>query len=163
MYREILTKAIIAKGQRKIKEKREVNINKQISKILGCWIINHKSKTNVIKQNIIIEGTYDAYFWYGYEFDSKCDLHYEQFSYSYEIPYTFTQDSVLLDEKMEIKEYVSKVPTCVSMDFLDDKISIDVDFQFDIDIIGETKLKIKVDDIVIDQMIDTNYVKEKKE
>ena len=80
MYREILTKAIIAKGQRKIKEKREVNINKQISKILGCWIINHKSKTNVIKQNIIIEGTYDAYFWYGYEFDSKCDLHYEQFS-----------------------------------------------------------------------------------
>ena len=36
----------------------------------------------------------------------------------------------------------------------------DIIREYEIDIIGETKLRIKVDDVAIDQMIDTNYMKD---
>ncbi len=48
------------------------------------------------------------------------------------------------------------------MKFDNTTMTIQVEFKFLIDIIGETKLKIKVDDVIIDQMINTDYVKENK-
>ena len=48
------------------------------------------------------------------------------------------------------------------MGFIDNKLIIDVERTYDVDIIGETKIKIKVDDVIIDQMINTNYVNEHK-
>ena len=60
-----------------------------------------------------------------------------------------------------IKEKISKLPTCISMVFNDTTMTIQVQIKYEIDIIGETKLKIKVDDVVIDQMINTNYMNEK--
>ena len=48
MYREILTKAIIAKGEKKINNKNSITIDQLISKVLGCWVINHSY--NIIKE-----------------------------------------------------------------------------------------------------------------
>ena len=44
MYREILTKAIIAKGKKNIKESLKCDVNNNVSKVLGCWIINHNNE-----------------------------------------------------------------------------------------------------------------------
>lgn len=159
MYREILTKAIIAKGEKLIHESRTIDTNEAVSKVLGCWIINHSYVVKKDGQKVFIEGTYDAYFWYGYNNDTNCGLHNEKFNFEYEIPYTFTQEKIELTDSNEIKATTNKNPTCVAMNFDNSKINIEVDFKYSIDIIGETKLKIKVDDVVIDQMINTDYVK----
>ncbi len=161
MYREILTKAIIAKGKKDVFETKTVNVNHDVSKVLGCWIINHNYKLSRENQDIYIEGTYDAFFWYGYDNDTNCEMYKMQFPFKYEIPYTFTQEKTILNDKNEIHAQVVKNPTCVAMNYENQNITIDIEYKYLIDIIGETKLKIKVDDVTIDQMIDTDYMKNK--
>ena len=158
MYREILTKAIVAKGEKKIINKHELTIENDISRILGCWIINHKYQIITNNQKIIINGTYDAYFWYGYNEDSSCGLSNNTYSYSCEIPYTFSVETLNINNECQIKEHISKPPTCIAMTYNKQTMNIEVEIMVNIDIIGETKLKIKVDDVIIDQVINTNYM-----
>lgn len=40
-YREIVTKAVIAKGKKLFTSNGEVKVNNTPSTILGCWVINH--------------------------------------------------------------------------------------------------------------------------
>lgn len=40
-YREIVTKAVIAKGKKLFTTENKVAVNNQPSTILGCWVINH--------------------------------------------------------------------------------------------------------------------------
>lgn len=49
------------------------------------------------------------------------------------------------------------------MKYENQTIFIDIEREYLVDIIGETKLKIKVDDVIIDEIINTDYVKSKKE
>lgn len=163
MYREILTKAIIAKGQKTIIEEKTINTNQKISKVLGCWIINHKFDLIRKNQQIYVKGTYDVYFWFGYDNDSKCGLVNETYSFEDEIPYSYTLEKILLSDNSLIKSLENITPKCGKMEYDDSSIIIEVHRTYNIDIIGETKIKIKVDDILIDQQIDTQYVKSKKE
>ena len=163
MYREILTKAIIAKGEKKIKNKNSITIDHLISKVLGCWVINHSYNIIKEKQKVFVEGKYEAYFWYGYNDDTACGLCNKTFSYKEEIPFTFTQEKITFDDNIEIKEYIDKLPTCISMTYNEKTMDIEVEINYSIDIIGETKLKIKVDDVIIDQMINTNYMNDKQQ
>ncbi|MBQ8206169.1 MAG: outer spore coat protein CotE [Bacilli bacterium] len=162
MYREILTKAIVAKGKKEITNKNTITINNQISKVLGCWVINHKYSLQKDNQKIYVKGSYEAFFWYGYDDDTNCGLERKTFEYIDEIPYTFTQEEIIIDDSIIIKEKLNKVPTCTSMIYDQKTMTIEVQLIYEIDIIGETKLKIKVDDVVIDQMINTNYMNEKQ-
>lgn len=162
MYREILTKAIIAKGEKEIKEIKTIDTKNNVSKVLGCWIINHIHNIKRSNQKIFIVGCYDAYFWYGYNDNSACGLFYQKFDFEDEIPYMFSQESSELNEQNEIKDYVLKQPACTSMKFDNTNITIEIERKYSIDIIGETKLRIKVDDVIIDEMINTDYVKNKK-
>ena len=41
-YREILAKAVVGRGNKKYTTKHVISVDKQISKTLGCWIINHQ-------------------------------------------------------------------------------------------------------------------------
>ena len=161
MYREILTKAIIAKGEKEITNQNDITIANKISKVLGCWIINHNYNLYIENQKIFVKGSYEAFFWYGYDLDTNCGLERKVYEYNSEIPNTFTQEKIKIDETIIIKEKISKLPTCISMVFDDTTMTIQVQIKYEIDIIGETKLKIKVDDVVIDQMINTNYMNEK--
>ena len=159
MYREILTKAIIAKGEKEIKDDHIVHIDDDISKMLGCWIINHKSDVKLEKGKIIIYGTYQAHIWYGYQQDTLSTLKIIDYDFIDEIPYNFTLESYELNEKNEIKSYVETSPTCIDMSFLNNKINLTIIRKYKVDIVGETKLKIKVDDVIIDSLVNTDYVK----
>lgn len=161
MYREILTKAIIAKGEKEFLDIHEEKTNKNLSKALGCWVINHCYKAIKNNNQIIIEGSYDVYLWFGYEKDSKCDLVKYTQQFSDEIPYTLT-DSVQLDDNIEIKSFVLKQPVCVAMSFKEDTIFTKIERKYSVDLVGETKLTIKVSEVNIDKMINTNYIQEIK-
>ena len=163
MYREILTKAIIAKANETIKESVSCNTNKNISKILGCWIINHNYNINLCNQKIYVEGSYDVYFWYGYDDNTKCSLLTKTYEFNDEIPFNYTLEKSNLSEKNELLDYEITPPSCFKMTFENDELIIKVERKYAIDIIGETKIKIKVDDVIIDQMINTDYVNERKQ
>jgi len=40
-YKEIVTKAVIGKGKKTIREDREVSFGDRLDNVLGCWVINH--------------------------------------------------------------------------------------------------------------------------
>ena len=161
MYREILTKAIIAKGEKTIKQQYTIELEHEVSKVLGCYIINHSYKISHSKSTIMIQGDFDAFFWYGFDSNTNCGLQKKNYSYSSEIPYSFTIESYPLDEKSEIHDKIITQPSCTSMKFVGKSIIIDVETTISLDIVGETKLKIKVDDVIVDQVINTDYVKDK--
>ena len=161
MYREILTKAIIAKGETTINESETVLTNDEISKVLGCWIINHKYDVTSINNKVIVKGQFDAFLWYGKDNNTNSELIKKTFDYQSEIPYSFTLESYPLDDKCEIKCIIKNDPSCVSMTYKNNQIDIEYKIHIAIDIIGETKIKIKVDDIIIEDTINTDYMKDK--
>ena len=40
-YKEIVTKAVIGKGKKSIKDKLEMTPSNTPNTVLGCWVINH--------------------------------------------------------------------------------------------------------------------------
>ena len=40
-YKEIVTKAVIGKGKKLFTNEYVVDVEKDVSTILGCWVINH--------------------------------------------------------------------------------------------------------------------------
>lgn len=162
MFREILTKAIIAKGEKKIEDEREIAVEESISRTLGCWVINHHYRIFHSNQKLYIEGDYEVYIWYGYDEDTHCTLVNRTYPFKEEIPFTFTDEKTLLNDQSELKCYVLKQPTCTALTFTDQTLKFKVERKYAADIIGETKLTIRVNDVSIDKMIDTEYIKEKK-
>ena len=70
-YKEIVTKAVIAKGKKLFTSNHSINTINTPSTILGVWVINHNF--NGIKNNdeIRINGSYDVNIWYSYDNDIK--------------------------------------------------------------------------------------------
>lgn len=161
MYREILTKAIVAKGEKTIKNKETILTEDNVSKVLGCWIINHKYEITTSNDIVYISGEFDAFLWYGKNNNTDSNLIKKTFTYKDEIPYSFTIESYPLDEKCEIKSKIETEPSCISMSFDNNTINIEYISKVCIDIVGETNIKIKVDDIIVEEKINTNYMKDK--
>ena len=129
--------------------------------MLGCWIINHEYKITHDDNIISICGSFDAFLWYGCDNNTNCKLAKQRYSYNETIPYSFTIESYPLNDKSEIHDNIITQPSCTSMKFANKTIYIDIESKVSVDIVGETKLKIKVDDVIVDQIINTNYVKDK--
>lgn len=161
MFREILTKAIIAKGHKKFYEIKQIDTNENISKVLGCWIINHNFDIKRDNQNVLVNGSYEVYYWFGYDNNTKSKLINETYYFEDTIPYSYTLEKILLDDNSQIKSLENLSPLCSKMEFDKSIITINIEREYQLDIIGETKIKIKVDEILIDQEINTDYLKDK--
>ena len=168
-YREILTKAIIAKGYKAFSDERSIQVEEEISRSLGCWVINHKSDILREGNQVFVTGSYQVFLWYGFDHDTNCKLINQTFDFKDEVPYVFSDDAEDLNEKHEIKKYVSKQPTCVYLNHEGNTIHFKVERAYSIDLIGETKLTIKVNENTkkeetdLDSQINTDYILEKKQ
>ena len=197
-YREILTKAIIAKGYKAFSDERSIQVEEEISRSLGCWVINHKSDILREGNQVFVTGSYQVFLWYGFDHDTNCKLINQTFDFKDEVPGASAKDcgnyldmnlpmanwlanrylentlysiddAEDLNEKHEIKKYVSKQPTCVYLNHEGKTIHFKVERAYSIDLIGETKLTIKVNENTkkeetdLDSQINTDYILEKKQ
>lgn len=169
-YQEIVTKAVIGKGKKQTSDTYEIEVINNPSKVLGCWIINNQYNCYVLDEKVYVEGHYDAHIWFGCNEDSDTSLIKETKYYKEEIPFKMRQGETLTN-KVELKGYCVKYPTCSSLSIVDNKINFTVDKDFVIDAIGEAVIKVQVsqvivDDWAIDEEIDKNvnvdYIKENK-
>ena len=68
MYREIAGKTLTGKGKINQVVEKEIFISNDISKTLGCWIINHQYIPYIISESEVkIEGSFDVHIWYAYD------------------------------------------------------------------------------------------------
>ena len=141
-YREIVTKAVIAKGKKLFTSNHEVISTNKPSTILGVWVINHNF--NGIKNNdeIRINGSYDVNVWYSYDNDTKTEVLKETNQYSEIVRMREREEAD--DEQIIVRSL--KQPNCIKVDIDGDKIKYTIEKELGIELVGDVKVKVQADD-----------------
>lgn len=175
IYKEIVSKTVIGKGKKNFRNTYVVEAESTPTTILGCWVINHKFDGKKLENNILVTGSFDVNIWYSHENDSKTGV------FTKTIDYT---ETVSVKQKMETDSDNTNViiralknPTCSKVEITSgDKISFIIDKELGIELVGDAKIKILVeedeepwdllndDDEIekaIDENVNTDFLEEK--
>lgn len=154
-YREIVTKAVLGKGKKVFTHNHFVNTLENPTNVLGCWVINHNFKGNKEGSIITITGSYDINIWYSYANDTKTDVVKETFNYKENVNIREKEGVDYSDASVIVRAL--KDPSCTNVKIDGNKINYQVDSELGIELIGDTKVKILVDENMDDweEIVDT--------
>lgn len=164
-YKEIVTKAVIGKGKKYFKNNYTMTVETTPSTVLGCWVINHKFKGYKSKDKIGVDGSFDVNIWYSYENDSKTTVVNKKISYN-DLFNLKMKDNPDMSSDTDIIVRTLKQPSCLSVNILDDgSISFDIEKELGIEIVGEKKIKIAIEEDeepweVIEEDVDDEILKQ---
>lgn len=146
-YREIITKAVCGKGKKFSQSAHTVTPTHKPSNILGCWVINHKYKTHYQKDAVIVEGTYDINTWYSFNNNTRTEVVSETVGYRDKVPLTL-RDRKIVSDKMDVACRPLQEPNCLEAKIAPSgsKILAQVEREFLVEVVGETKVKVRVED-----------------
>ncbi len=146
-YREIITKAICGKGRKFTQENHTVNPSHRPSSILGCWVINHLYRARKKSADTVeINGSFEINIWYSYNDNTKTEVVTERVTYCDVVPLA-VKDENCLDDDFDVIAKVLQQPNCLEckIDKKGSKITVEIEREFVVQVIGETKLRVKVD------------------
>ena len=144
-YKEIVTKAVIGKGKKYFKNNYSIESTDNPTTVLGCWVINHKFKGYKSGDKIGVDGSFDVNIWYSYENDSKTTVVNKKFDYN-DLFNVKTRNDVDLTGDTDIIVRSLKQPTCSKVNILDGVINFDIEKELGVEIVGETKMKIAIEE-----------------
>lgn len=144
-FKEIVTKAVIGKGKKSFKNSYTITPETIPSTVLGCWVINHKFKGYKTKDGVGVDGSYDVNIWYSYENDSKTTVVNKKIDYNDTFNVKTKEDSDIISDT-DIIVKTLKQPSCVHVDIKDGNITFDIEKELGVEIVGETKVKIAIED-----------------
>ena len=161
--REIITKAVIGKGHLNNKETYNIELDKSIDHVLGCWIVGHVYQSNIKNEKVFIQGKYDINLWYALEDEPQSKVHVHSIEYMEQLPITTKED-------VDFKNHVDLIcscpmqPICLEAKTTDaTHVEITVEKTLHVDIVGETKISIEVTNKKeiwdeIDESINTSFL-----
>lgn len=168
--REIVTKAVVAKG------KKSINLNQIIStdvspySILGCWVINHEFVGTMHDDVVELKGSFEVNIWYSSKGNSKTDVLRSNVNYSKDIRLVQLVKEYMDGGSFDVVAKILKHPTVTNAKILNDSIEIDITFECLVEVIGETKMQVTVfkepDNVDIEDLdidIDENFLDKAKE
>lgn len=144
VYKEIVTKAIIGKGKKYYKNNYVIETEFEPTTVLGCWVINHKFKGSEVGGKIVIDGSFDVNIWYSYENDTKTTVITKTLSYSETV--SVRQRETTDSSTKDIIVRSLKQPNCVNAREKNKSISIDIEKELGIEIVGDTKVKVAIEE-----------------
>lgn len=144
-YKEIVTKAIIGKGKKNFLNNYSITASDIPTTVLGCWVINHKFKGYKSGDKIGVDGSYDVNIWYSYDNDSKTTVISEKIEYNDLFNVKVKENSDLSGDT-DIIVRTLKQPTCSKVNIENNVINFDIEKELGVEIVGETKMKISVED-----------------
>ena len=143
-FKEIVTKAIIGKGKKYYKNTYTIETENIPTTVLGCWVINHKFKGSEVSGKIVIDGSFDVNIWYSYSKDTKTTVITKKITYS---------ETVVVGQKEDtdasVKDIIVeclKQPNCINAVAKDKTITIEIEKELGIEVVGDTKIKVAVSD-----------------
>lgn len=139
-YREIVTKAVIAKGKKLFTTENVVAAPNIPSTILGCWVINHNFNGVKSGNEIKITGSYDVNIWYSYDNDTKTEVLKETNNYT-EVVHMRDRDEESIGEEIIVRSL--KQPSCVKADIDNGKIKYTIEKELGIELVGDIKVKVE--------------------
>ena len=166
-YKEIVTKAVIGKGKKVYTDKYTITPEINPTTVLGCWVINHNFKGYPNSGKIVIDGSFDVNIWYSFDGDTKTNVINKKINYSVSESVRTRSDSSITDDTEVIVRSL-KQPTCSNVSIVDGNIESTIDKELGIEIIGDTKAKILVEDDddewdILSEDVDTQIDKEVNE
>jgi spore coat protein E len=143
-YREIITKAVVAKGRKFTQSNHTICPSHEPASILGCWIINHTYEAKKVGKTVEINGCYDINIWYSYNNNTKTEVVTERVDYTDIIKLKY-RDPDSLDDQDVIARVVQQ-PNCVEavISPRGNRIIVHVEREFIVEVIGETKVCVAV-------------------
>lgn len=139
-YREIVTKAVIAKGKKTFINNDSVTLDNSPSTVLGCWVINHNFRGTKNADTISIDGSYDVNIWYSYDNDTKTDVVKVTNNYN-EIVHMREVNTDTLNEEIIIRSL--KQPNCIKTEIVNNKINYSIEKELGVELVGDVKVKIE--------------------
>lgn len=141
--REIVTRAVIAKGRKIFRISEVVNPINDAYSVLGCWVINHEFEATLKEKKVDLDGQFEINIWYAYDNNTKTDIarattHYDG---------TVKVREIICDNIGSHCDVIARVlqqPTCTNARITDDGIVVDVVFEVLVEVIGETKMMVTV-------------------
>ncbi len=166
-YKEIVTKAVIGKGKKVYSDKYTITPEINPTTVLGCWVINHNFRGYPSSGKIVIDGSFDVNIWYSFDGDTKTNVINKKINYSVCEAVRTRSDSSITDDTEVIVRSL-KQPTCSNVEVVDGNIEFTIDKELGIEIIGDTKAKILVEDDddewdILSEDVDTEIDKEVNE
>lgn len=146
LFKEIVTKAIVGKGKKHFKNNYSIETSNKPSTVLGCWVINHKFKGYKTQDKVGVDGSFDVNIWYSYENDSKTTVINKQIKYN-DLFNVKIKENFDLTSETDIIVRSLKQPTCSKVDINEDgTIQFDIEKELGVEIVGETKVKIAIEE-----------------
>lgn len=146
LYKEIVTKAVIGKGKKSFSDNYTITTTDNPTTVLGCWVINHKFKGYKNGDKIGVDGEFDVNIWYSYDLDSKTTVVNKKIEYK-DLMNIKTKENIDLTTEPEIIVRSLSQPNCVKVNILDNGvISFDIEKELGVEIVGETKMKISIEE-----------------
>ncbi|SDY98841.1 outer spore coat protein CotE [Thermoactinomyces sp. DSM 45892] len=144
-YRQIMSRAICGKGRKFCQVKHSIHPPDHIHHILGAWLINHNYESSKVGEAVEVRGTYDVNIWYSTKGNTKTDVMTETVHYAEKIPLTY-YDRYTREGTVNVSTICTQTPNCVAAKLSPhkDSISIKVEKEFVVELIGETKVTVAV-------------------
>lgn len=144
-YKEIVTKTVVGKAKKTIKNSVMVNPEQVPNTVLGCWVINHSFSGVNSKGVVTINGSYDVNVWYSYDNDHKTAVTTKTYNY---------QDSINVpiknnDEESNSSEIIVrslKQPTVSDVKINGNEVSLSIEKEMGAEIVGEGKIKVSIEE-----------------
>lgn len=139
--REIITKAVCGKGRKFSKATHTITLPNIPTNILGSWAINHKYEAEKVGNTIEVVGSYDINIWYSYSNNTKTTVATETITYVEQVPLSYL-DTKCLKSNLDVNAIVTEAPTCTDakVSSNSDTVIVEVEKEFIVEIIGETKV-----------------------
>ena len=144
-YKEIVTKAIVGKCKKNSKSTFEVECNEKPDTILGCWVINHIFSGSIDNSKVSLNGSFDINVWYSYDNDTKTSVAIKKVNY-HDTMNVNLKNNYKLDDKSEIIVECLKQPTVKDVNIKNGLVNLNVEKELGVEIIGNTTVKIAVED-----------------
>ena len=175
-FKEIVTKAVIGKGKKYYKNSYTIETEHIPTTVLGCWVINHAFKGTDVGGKIVIDGSFDVNLWYSYENDTKTTVITKKITYSEAVMVRQKETTDTTTKDIIVRSL--KQPSCTNAKENGKTISIDIEKELGIEVVGDTKIKVPIEeeedpwDLIddteyneeiekeINNSINTNYIKE---
>lgn len=159
-FKEIVTKAVIGKGKKYYKNSYTIETENVPTTVLGCWVINHKFKGTDVGGKIVIDGSYDVNIWYSYDNDTKTTVITKKITYSESVMVRQRETTDSTTKDIVVRSL--KQPSCINAKEHGKSISIEIEKELGIEVVGDTKIKVAIEEEEEpwDLIEDTEYTEE---
>ena len=144
-FKEIVTKAVIGKAKKTNQMSFSFTPDESVNTVLGCWVINHNFSGVNQGGKVGINGSFDVNVWYSYDNDTKTKVNSKRFSY-HEVLNVPLKDQATLTNSSEIIVRSLKQPSVTNVSVEEGDIKLDVEKELGVEIVGDTKIKVPVED-----------------